>query len=359
MRVVIFGQPDFDNHELVLAFCDERAGLKGFVAVHSTALGPAFGGCRMWPYVSETAAVRDVLRLSRGMSYKNAMAGLPYGGGKAVIMADARSDKTPALFKAFGRAIDRMGGAYITAEDVGVSVADMRLVAEVTEHVGGIPQDDGGYRGGDPSPLTAQGVFVGMQATAQEAFGSPDLTAKMVAVQGVGHVGYNVCKLLHAAGARLQVSDINADNLARAKAEFGAEVIDAQTFYETEADILAPCALGGVLSKTSIPLIKARVIAGAANNQLATESDGDRLQDRGIVYAPDYVINAGGIISVAAERDDDASQATVQAGIARIGARLTEIYAHSSKSGRPPHEVADEMAREILRAAREAKAKRG
>lgn len=349
---MIFGQPDFDNHELVLAFADEQARLKGFVAVHSTALGPAFGGCRMWPYVSETAAVRDVLRLSRGMSYKNAMAGLPYGGGKAVIMADARSDKSPALFKAFGRAINRMGGAYITAEDVGVSVADMRLVAEVTEHVGGIPQEDGGYRGGDPSPLTAQGVFLGMKATAQEAFGAQDLTAKVVAVQGVGHVGYNLCKLLHAAGAKLKVSDINADNLARAKAEFGAEVVDAETFYVTDADIIAPCALGGVLSKSSIPMIKAKVIAGAANNQLATESDGDRLQDRGILYAPDYVINAGGIISVAAERDDSASRETVQAGIERIGGRLTKIYAHSKRSGRPPHEVADEMAREIIRVAR-------
>ncbi len=353
MSVVIFGQPDFDNHELVLAFADEQARLKGFVAVHSTALGPAFGGCRMWPYVSETAAVRDVLRLSRGMSYKNAMAGLPYGGGKAVIMADARSDKSPALFKAFGRAIDRMGGAYITAEDVGVSVADMRLVADVTEHVGGIPQEDGGYRGGDPSPLTAQGVFLGMKATAQEAFGSEDLTGKVVAVQGVGSVGYNLCELLHAAGARLKVSDINADNLARAKAEFGAAVVDAETFYVTDADIIAPCALGGVLSKSSIPLIKAKVIAGAANNQLATEADGDRLQDCGILYAPDYVINAGGIISVAAERDDSANRATVQAGIERIGGRLTEIYAHSKASGRPPHEVADEMAREIIRAARE------
>ncbi|MFY0614448.1 MAG: Glu/Leu/Phe/Val dehydrogenase [Hyphomicrobiaceae bacterium] len=355
---MIFSQPDFDNHEMVLAFCDERARLKGFVAVHSTALGPAFGGCRMWPYVDEVSAVRDVLRLSQGMSYKNAMAGLPYGGGKAVIMADARDDKTPALFKSFGRAIDRMGGAYITAEDVGISVADMRIVAEVTEHVGGIPQDDGGYRGGDPSPLTAQGVFLGMKATAQAAFGSDELTGKVVAVQGVGHVGYNLCKLLHEAGATLKVSDINADNLARAKAEFGADIVDTKTFYETDADILAPCALGGVLSKTSIPLIKAKVIAGAANNQLATEADGDRLQDRGILYAPDYVINAGGIISVAAERDDDASQATVQAGIARIGGRLTEIYAHSQKSGRPPHEVADEMAREIIRAAREEKDER-
>ena len=349
---MIFSQPDFDNHEMVLAFSDERARLKGFVAVHSTALGPAFGGCRMWPYVNETAAIRDVLRLSRGMSYKNAMAGLPYGGGKAVIVADARADKSPTLFQAFGLAIDRLGGAYITAEDVGVSVADMRLVAQFTEHVGGIPQEDG-YRGGDPSPLTAQGVFAGMKATVAEAFGSDELSGKVVAVQGVGHVGYNLCKLLHQAGAKLKVSDIHADNLKRAKTDFDAEVVDPKTFYETEADIIAPCALGGTLSKESIPSIKAKVIAGAANNQLATESDGDRLQDRGIIYAPDYVINAGGIISVAAERDDTATKETVNAQIERIGGRLTEIYAHSRKSGRPPHEVADEMAREIMRVARE------
>lgn len=347
---MIFNQPDFDDHELVLAFSDARSRLKGFVAVHSTALGPAFGGCRMWPYADEAAAVRDVLRLSHGMSYKNAMAGLPYGGGKAVIIADARGDKSTELFHAFGRAIDRLGGAYITAEDVGISVADMRLVAEVTDHVGGIPQDDG-YRGGDPSPLTAQGVFAGMKATVLAAFGSDDLAGKVVAVQGVGSVGYNLCKLLHEAGATLKVSDINADNLARAKTDFGAEVVDPQTFLSTEADILAPCALGGVLSKMTIPSIQAKVIAGAANNQLATEADGDRLQDRGILYAPDYVINAGGIISVAAERDDSATQATVRAQIEHIGDRLAEIYAHSKTSGRPPHEVADEMAREIIRAA--------
>lgn len=349
---MIFSQADFDDHEMVVAFSDERVRLKGFVAVHSTVLGPSFGGCRMWPYVSEEGALKDVLRLSKGMSYKNAMAGLPYGGGKAVIMADAREDKTPELFRAFGRVVERLGGAYITAEDVGISVGDMRVVNEVTAHVSGIPQEDGGYRGGDPSPLTAQGVFTGMVATVAAALGTRDLKGLTVGVQGVGHVGYNLCKLLHEAGATLKVSDISAGNLARAKADFGAEVVDAQAFYETEADILAPCALGGTLNKASIPKIKARVIAGAANNQLATGADGDRLQARGILYAPDYVINAGGIISVAAERDDEATAETVQRQIAQIGGRLADIYAHSEKSGRPPHEVADEMAREILRAAR-------
>ncbi len=349
---MIFSNADFDAHEMVSAIYDERAKLRGFIAIHSTALGPSFGGCRMWPYADEASAIRDALRLSRGMSYKNAMAGLGYGGGKAVIMADPRSDKTPALFEAFGRAVDRLGGAYITAEDVGISVDDMRIVAGVTEHVGGIPQADG-YRGGDPSPLTARGIFIGMKATVEEALGSDQLAGLTVGVQGVGHVGYNLCKLLHEAGAKLKVSDISADNVQRAKTEFGAEIVEPDDFMATSAEVLAPCALGGVLNRQSIAAIKARVIAGAANNQLATESDGDRLQDRGILYAPDYVINAGGIISVAAERDDAATRDSVLAQIDAIGERLSEIYTHSKSTGRPPHEVADELAREIMRKARQ------
>lgn len=349
---MIFSQPDFDDHEMVLAFTDRQARLKGFIAVHSTALGPGFGGCRMWPYADEEAALRDVLRLSRGMSYKNAMAGLPYGGGKAVIIGHPQTDRTPALFHAFGRKVDRLGGAYMTAEDVGVTVDDMRRIAEVTEHVGGIPKADG-YRGGDPSPLTAMGVFAGLKATVAAAFGSDDVKGRVVAVQGIGHVGYNLCKLLHEAGAILRVTDISAANLERAKSEFGAEVLAPEGFVEVDADVLAPCALGGVLNKNTIPGIKAKVIAGAANNQLATENDGDRMQARGILYAPDYVINAGGVISVAAERDDSATQASVYAQIAKIGPRLTAIYGHSEATGRPPHEVADEMAREIMRAARQ------
>lgn len=349
---MFFSQPDFDNHETVVAFCDPKARLKGFIAVHSTTLGPGFGGCRMWPYADEASAIRDALRLSRGMSYKNAMADLKYGGGKAVIMADPRSDKTPELFHAFGRVVERLGGSYMTAEDVGITVDDMRLVAEVTEHVGGIPKEDG-YRGGDPSPLTAHGVFAGIKATMLEAFGSDDLQGRVVAVQGVGHVGYNLCRLLHEAGAQLKVSDISQSNLSKAKDEFGAEVVEPDGFFTMEADVIAPCALGGVLNKKSIPAIRAKVIAGAANNQLATDADGDRLQDRGILYAPDYVINAGGIISVTAERDEAATRESVLSQIDEIGARLTKIYAHSKASGRPPHEVADELAREVIRSARD------
>ena len=349
---MIFSTPDFDNHEIVHAFCEPSVGLKGFIAVHSTAIGPAFGGCRMWPFADEAAAVRDALRLSRGMSYKNAMAELPYGGGKAVIMADPRSDKSLELFHAFGRAVDGLGGIYITAEDVGVSVEDMRAVATRTNHVGGIPQDDG-YRGGDPSPRTALGVFEGMKAAAKLAFGSDDMKDRTVAVQGVGHVGYNLCKLLHEAGAKLKVADISKRNVERAATDFDAEIVPPEEIVACEADVLAPCALGGVLSQKSIPDIKAKVIAGAANNQLAKESDGDRLQDRGILYAPDYVINAGGIISVAAERDEAATAETVTRDIMKIGARTSEILKTSRETGRPPHEVTDEMARERIRVARQ------
>ena len=350
---MIFSSPDFDHHEAVHAFCDRDAKLKGFIAIHSTALGPAFGGCRMWPYADEASAVRDVLRLSKGMSYKNAMADLPYGGGKAVIMADPRSDKTPALFEAFGRVVESLGGAYMTAEDVGISVDDMRLVAKKTAHVGGIPQEDGGYRGGDPSPQTALGVFEGLKAAAAAALDSSEVKGLTVAVQGVGHVGYNLCKLLNDAGAKLVVADISKDNVARAQAEFGAAVVEPDGILAQDADVLAPCALGGVLNKETIPALKAKVVAGAANNQLATPSDGDRLQARGIVYAPDYVINAGGIISVAAERDDAATAKSVEAKIRAIGLRVADILRQSRDSGRPPHEVADETAREIIRAARQ------
>ncbi len=344
---MIFSSTDFDHHEFVHAFADSATGLRGFVGVHSTRLGPAFGGCRMWPYTSEADAVRDVLRLSRGMSYKNALADLPYGGGKAVIMADPRHDKSPALFRAFGRCIDRLGGAYITAEDVGVSVEDMREAAVETSFVSGIPQDHG-YRGGDPSPRTARGVFLGLKAAARVAFASDDLTGRTVAVQGVGHVGYHLCRELHAAGAKLLVADLSRDNLQRAVAECAATVVGPDEILSAGADILAPCALGGVLSKATIPSIRAKVIAGAANNQLATDDDAERLMARGIVYAPDYVINSGGIISVAAERDADATVEDVTRRIEAIGPRTQTILERAATSGQTPASVADAMAREII-----------
>jgi leucine dehydrogenase len=346
----IFSQPDFDAHESVHAFFDGSVGFKCFIAVHSTALGPAWGGCRMWPYGSDSDAIRDVLRLSRGMSYKNATAGLAYGGGKAVIMGDPRHGKSPALFQAFGRAVEQLGGRYITAEDVGTSVEDMEHVAQVTDHVGGIPKA-GGYRGGDPSPRTAFGVYQGMRAAVEVALGRDSLAGLTVAVQGVGHVGYHLCRHLSEAGALLVVADLNAESVGRAVGEFGARAVPPEEIVATPADILAPCALGGVLNARTIPALQVKVVAGAANNQLATDADGERLHRRGIVYAPDYVINAGGIIGVAAERESDVDAAEVMARIARVYDRTCEILQLARSSGRPPHEVADELAREIIRKA--------
>lgn len=355
--MTIFSEADFEAHGSVHAFFDAETGLKCFIAIHSTALGPAWGGCRMWPYASESEAIRDVLRLSRGMSYKNAMAGLAYGGGKAVIIGDPRHDKSPALFEAFGRAVDTLGGRYITAEDVGTSVDDMLAVARATEHVGGIPKspEAGGYHGGDPSPKTAYGVFEGMRAAVEVGLGKQSLSGLTVAVQGVGNVGYNLCRHLHEAGARLMVADLNHENVARAEREFGAKPVPPEEIFTVPADVLAPCALGGILNAKTIPGLSAKVVAGAANNQLATASDGERLHRRGILYAPDYVVNAGGIISVAAEREHDMDSAEVTARIGNIHDRTLELLRVAEKSGCPPHEVADELAREIIRSAKSGK----
>jgi leucine dehydrogenase len=349
--MAFFSQPDFDDHESVHGCFDSATGLKCFIAIHSTALGPAWGGCRMWPFASENDAIRDVLRLSRGMSYKNAMAGLAYGGGKAVIIGDPRHGKSPALFEAFGRAVEQLGGRYITAEDVGTSVEDMRNVARATEHVGGIPRANG-YRGGDPSPNTALGVYQGMRAAVEVALGRDSLAGLTVAVQGVGHVGYHLCRHLSEAGARLLVADLNGQSVERAVEEFGASAVPAERILEAEADILTPCALGGVLSAKTIPALRVKLVAGAANNQLATAADGERLHKRGIVYAPDYVINAGGIIAVAAERESGVDTAEVTARIGRIHGRTRDVLQLARTSGRPPHEVADELARDIIRNAR-------
>jgi leucine dehydrogenase len=346
--MVIFGSPDFDAHEGIHAFFDRRTGLKSIIAVHSTALGPAFGGCRMCPYASEEEALRDALRLSRGMSYKNALAELPYGGGKAVILGDPRHDKRPELFEAFGRAVQSLGGRYITAEDVGTSVEDMQAAARTTEFVSGIPKTEG-YRGGDPSPKTAYGVFQGMRAAVEVGLKLTGLQGLRVAVQGVGNVGYHLCRLLREAGARLLVADVRAENVERAKREFAASAVPPGEILTQPADVLAPCALGSTLNAKTIPDIKAKIVAGAANNQLATEADGERLHRRGILYAPDYVVNAGGIISVAAERDATASEPEVMARIGRIYERTLNILNLSHQSGRPPHEVADELAREAIR----------
>ncbi len=343
----IFGQLDFDNHEAVHAFYNAEINLKGFIVVHSTKLGPALGGCRCWKFDNEDVALSDALRLSRGVSYKNAMAGIPYGGGMAVIMADPRTEKTPEMFEGLGKVIESLGGAYITAEDVGTNIDDMRCVAKQTDYVNGIPRTSG-YVGGDQSPRTAQSVIEGMKAAVKVAYDRNDLEGISVAVQGLGNVGYQLCKQLHEAGAKLIVGDIAEEKTARVVEEFGAEGVEADQILNVEADILAPCALGGLLTAATIPWLSMKIVAGAANNQLATDPDGERLFQNGILYAPDFVVNAGGVISVSAEREDGADSAEVDARIKMVGERTAEIFAKSAAEGRSTHAVASDMARAII-----------
>ena len=279
--------PAFDNHEAVYRIRDDATGLNALVAIHSTKRGPAAGGTRWWTYADDDAALTDALRLSRGMSFKNAMAGLPAGGGKGVIVRGA--DKTPALMEAFGRAIETLAGRYVTAEDVGITEADMVAVARATRHVTGLPRPAGSV-GGDPGPATSQGVFVGMRAAIAAAYGKRSFEGTHVAIQGVGSVGLGVAERLHAAGARLTVADVDAGRVRLAVERTGARVVSVDEIARVEADVFSPCALGAVLSADTIPELAAGVVAGAANNQLAGPTDGARLHARGIVYAPDYVI---------------------------------------------------------------------
>jgi leucine dehydrogenase len=343
----VFNHPEFDHHDSIHYFEDPVSGLTAIIAVHSTALGPAAGGCRRWTYASEDAALTDVLRLSRGMTYKNAVAGLPFGGGKSVILAGEHAPKSRALFEAFGRAVDSLQGRYITAEDVGISVDDMRIVRSETPFVSGLPQSGTGA-GGDPSPWTALGVFHGIEAAVATRLGKDSLAGVTVAVQGVGHVGSHLCTLLHEAGAKLRVADVNRDSLRNLLEQVPAEVVASRDILFTDADVLAPCALGNVLNSETIPRIRSKVVAGAANNQLASAADGARLTERGILYAPDYVINAGGVISVAREYLGNSTEEEVRGEVCRIPDRLRQIFADAESSVRPTNDVADELARHIV-----------
>jgi leucine dehydrogenase len=347
----VFDHVEFDNHESVHYFRDEQTGLKAIVAVHSTALGPGAGGTRRWIYNNDAEALTDVLRLSRGMTYKNAVAGLKFGGGKAVILASEDAPKSPELFRAFGRCVDSLSGRYVTAEDVGCSVDDMRYVGEETRFVSGLPQS-GKDAGGDPSPWTALGCLQGTEAAVQARLGKTSLDGVRVAVQGVGHVGFHLCKMLHEAGAVLLIADVNGDNLKMTLDAVPATVVSPSEVLFADVDVLAPCALGNILTSSTIPNIKAKVIAGAANNQLSTPADGLRLAQRDILYAPDYVINAGGIISVAHEYYGDASEDDVRADVGRIKNRLADLFRQAAESGRPTNELADELARKLVAEAR-------
>ena len=347
----VYDHAEFDNHESLHYFFDDKTGLRAIVAVHSTALGPAAGGTRRWVYTSDTDALTDALRLSRGMTYKNAVAGLKFGGGKAVILASNDAPRSPELFRAYGRCVNTLSGHYITAEDVGVSVDDMRYVHEETDFVSGLPQR-GSDAGGDPSPWTALGCIQGIEAAVHARLGADSLDGIRVAVQGVGHVGLHLCRLLHEAGAKLFISDVSSDNLKLALEEVPATVVAPSELLFADVDVLAPCALGNILTSSTIPKIKAKVIAGAANNQLSTPADGLRLAERDILYAPDYVINAGGIITVAAEYSGNSSEDDVRADVGRIKDRLEEIFKQARETGRPTNELADELARNIVAAAR-------
>lgn len=293
----LFQQMTTMGHERVLFCSNPDVGLEAIIAVHSTTLGPGLGGVRMWPYNSPEEALLDVLRLSRGMTYKAAAAGLNLGGGKAVILGDSKKEKSEALFRSFGRYVESLGGLYITAEDVGTDMEDMETILEETRWVTGVSPDNGG--GGDPSPVTAFGVLQGMKAAASVQFGDASLKGRSVAIQGLGSVGFYLASYLKDEGAKVFATDIDPEATARARRELGVEVVPTSEILEVDCDVVAPCALGAVLNERSIPRLRCKVVAGAANNQLADEArDGAALHDRGILYAPDYVINAGGLINV-------------------------------------------------------------
>ncbi|WP_246944625.1 Leu/Phe/Val dehydrogenase [Bacillus pinisoli] len=334
----------YDYEQLVLCQ-DKESGLKAIICIHDTTLGPALGGTRMWTYDSEEAAIEDALRLAKGMTYKNAAAGLNLGGGKTVIIGDPRKDKNEAMFRAFGRYIQGLNGRYITAEDVGTTVADMDLIHEETDFVTGISPAFGSS--GNPSPVTAYGVFRGMKAAAKEAFGSDSLEGKVVAVQGVGNVAFTLCRYLHEEGAQLIVTDINKEAVARAVEEFGAKAVDPNDIYSVDCDIYAPCALGATINDDTIPQIKAKVVAGAANNQLKEARHGDILHEMGIVYAPDYVINAGGVINVADELygyNRDRAMKKVE----MIYDNIERVINISKRDGIPTYVAADRLAEERI-----------
>ncbi len=347
MMVAPWDLPDFEDHEGVHLFRDTLSGLTAIIAIHSTHLGPAGGGTRFWHYADNVAAMSDVLRLSRGMSYKNAMAGLAMGGGKGVILAGSARVKSPELVAAFAHAIDSLGGRYVTAQDVGMSAQDMIEIGKVTPHVSGLPPRVGGA-GGDPGPSTSFGVFLGVKAAARRALGTENLDGVHVAIQGVGSVGGGLARQLAAAGATLTLADIDEVHAQTLADELGVNHCSASEIMSTEADIFSPCALGAILNPETISALQVKAVAGGANNQLARPDDADALYAREILYAPDYVINAGGIINVALQYLDDADASAVVEKISEIPRRLDMIWNESAASGRTPSQIADAMARQLI-----------
>jgi len=331
------------GHEEVVMASDPSCGYRGIIAVHSTALGPALGGTRFWNYESDEAAITDALRLSRGMTYKNAVAGLDLGGGKSVILGDNRTSNRESIFRAHGRFVESLGGRYITAEDVGTGTADMDFVHMETDHVAGLKA-----KSGDPSPVTAHGVFRSIQASAKHRWGSDDLTGKVAAIQGCGNVGRYLAGELHEAGARLIVSDIDPERTARVARDTGAEIVHGDDIYRAKADIFAPCALGGIINDETIPMLTVAIVSGGANNQLLEPRHGDVLEERGISYAPDYVANAGGVINVFGEVAGwDSERALRKAD--EIYDTILKVFEIAASEGIPSYVAADRLAERRLR----------
>jgi leucine dehydrogenase len=342
-----WGYPDFDAHEALHFVTDESTGLRAIIAMHSTHLGPSAGGTRFWHYADDAEALTDALRLSRGMSYKNAMAGLPLGGGKAVVLANKARTKTPEMLAAFGAAVNSLGGKYVTAEDVGMSVADMIEISKQTKFVAGLPVE-GGEVGGDPGPHTSLGVFLGIKAAAKRALGKDSLNGLHIALQGAGSVAGGVARLAAAEGAKLSIADVDPTRAGNLATETGGTVVAPDDVLFLEADVVSPCALGAILTEQSIARLNTPIVAGGANNQLATAEDGRRIQARGILYAPDYVINAGGIINVSTEYLGDGGPDLVRSRVEAIPGRLEQIWAESAASNQDPASVADAMAQKLI-----------
>lgn len=345
--MAVFSHPDFSNHEGVYFASDEESGLRTIIAVHSTVRGPSAGGTRFWRYENDISALTDVLRLSKAMSYKNAAADLPLGGGKAVIMYPKGEFDRVKLFEAYGRALERLNGSYITAEDVGVSPEDMDVIHSQTDYVAGLTE--GEAASGDPSPVTAEGVFRGIQAGVGHVWGNESLEGKSFAVQGLGSVGYALCQKLHEAGASLFVADINQNILDKAKRELNAEVVSVDTIHTQAVDVFAPCALGGALNSSTIPDIKAKLIGGAANNQLATDAAMSLLEERNITYLPDYVLNGGGIINIAAEVSGEYDPAWVEQKLVGLKSTIHDILIKAKEENVSTLSVANHIAEERLK----------
>ena len=349
----VFDQIHEAHHEQVIFCHDAESGLDSIIAIHDTTLGPALGGTRMWPYRSTHEALIDVLRLSEGMTYKAAVAEIELGGGKAVIIGDSRRDKTPELLRAHGRFVDTLGGRYITAEDVGIGVEDMEYVYEETRHVTGIRSSPQGS--GDPSPVTAYGVYNGIKASCVKKLGTDDVKGVRIAVQGAGHVGYYLCENLAADGAVISITDIDEERVHKVVADFGATAVDPDEIYDVDCEVFAPCALGAIINDATLRRLRCQIVAGGANNQLEEDRHGDALDAKGILYAPDYVINAGGLINVYGEIVGYGLE-TAKEKARGIYGTLLSIYDIAAEDGIPTYRAADRLARERIRKAREQKA---